>query len=177
MRMFKVKLVNYNIQPMTSTDPNIIHAFKVIQNNQEFLLGTFEIRKVLNFTKYTEHLIVGYEDVLSEDKVFPDHEQIIPLYNKQIQRKANYGKVEKIADFLCQDPAAMFPTNIVIAIPSQVIDKFEEKNNWVTITLNDIVRRELQKNEGAVFLTIIDGQHRIRGIERAIERIHSELSN
>jgi len=155
---------------------NSITARKVIQNNQEFLIGTFQIRQIRQFTKYTQHLIVDYEESQDLDKTyFINQKKIIPVYNPEIQRKTNNSKVERIADFLIYDPTAMFPTNIVIAIPNQVIDSFEEDGRDVNIILNDIVKHEINKLDGAVYLTIIDGQHRIRGIERAIERIQSEI--
>lgn len=157
---------------------NLIKARKVVQNNQEFLLGVFKISQVRNFTKYTERLIVGYKDVDDDEKVFDDQKQIVPDYNPQIQRKTNNAKVETISDFLITDPTAMFPTNIVIAIPQQVIDeKIEDKEGNTTITLNSIVKDELEKDNGDVFLTIIDGQHRIKGIERAIERLNNSINN
>jgi DGQHR domain-containing protein len=150
---------------------NIIKARKVVQNNQEFLLGVFKISQVQNFTKYTERLIVGFKEVDDID-IDGTQTQILPDYNPQIQRKTNNAKVERIADFLITDPTAMFPTNIVIAIPQQVIDeKIEDVEGNTTIFLNSIVKEELQKSSGDVFLTIIDGQHRIKGIERAIERV------
>lgn len=156
---------------------NYIQAKRVVQNNQEFLVGTFQIRQVRTFTKYTEHLIVGYEEIDDVNKIYVEQDQIRPIYNPEIQRKTNNSKVEKIADFLIHDPSAMFPTNIVIAIPNQVIDSLNETNGIVTIELNEIVKRELDKDEGKVFLTIIDGQHRIKGIERAIERINFEITS
>ncbi len=162
---------------MTSDVPNIIEARRVIQNNQEFLLGTFEIRQVRNFTKYTQHLIVGYEEVEGDDRVYGNQSQFKPIYNPEIQRKTSNTKVEGIADYLLSDPNAMFPTNIVIAVPNQVIDSLEEKGDRVTIKLNNIVKEELSKNNGSVFLTIIDGQHRIRGIESAIGRLDLEIAN
>lgn len=156
---------------------NIIKAKKVTQNNQEFLLGVFKISQVQNFTKYTERLIVGFKDVEDNEKVYEDQSQIVPDYNPQVQRKTNNAKVERIADFLIFDPTAMFPTNIVIAIPQQVVDqKEEDKDGNTTIILNSIVSQELQKKDGDVFLTIIDGQHRIKGIERAIERLKKSIS-
>lgn len=157
----------------------IIKARKVIQNNQEFLIGTFQIRQVRKFTKYTEHLIVDYEELELSDKdeFFLNQKKFSPIYNPEIQRKTNNAKVEKIADFLIYDPTAMFPTNIVIAIPNQVIDSFTDNNGLIEITLNDIVEKEIQKDDGEVYLTIIDGQHRIRGIERAIERVEIEIKN
>ena len=158
---------------------NIIKARKIVQNNQEFLLGVFSISQIRNFTKYTDRLIVGFKDVEESDKIFEDQNQIIPEYNPQIQRKTNNSKVEKIADFLITDPSAMFPTNIVIAIPQQVIDIKEIEADGVTtrIILNPIVKEELKKDDGNVFLTVIDGQHRIKVIERAIVRLEELIVN
>ena len=157
---------------------NIISAKKVIQNNQEFLLGVFKFSQISNFTKYTERLIVGYKDVDENERIFDDQKQIVPDYNPQIQRKTNNAKVEKIADFLINDPTAMFPTNIVISIPKQVIDEnIIDADGNATIKLNRIVKEELIKENGDVFLTIIDGQHRIKGIERAIERLNEAILN
>lgn len=157
---------------------NIIIAKKVTQNNQEFLLGVFSIKQIRNFTRYTERLIVGFDEISEEDRAIEDENQISPNYNSQIQRKTNNAKIERIADFLITDPNSMFPTNIVIAIPQQVIDSMTEDEDGNTkIILNKIVKEELQKSNGDVFLTIIDGQHRIKGIERAIERLNDEITN
>lgn len=157
---------------------NIIKARRVVQNNQEFLLGVFKISQVRNFTKYTERLIVGFKEIDSEEKTYEEQTQIVPIYNPQIQRKTNNAKVEKIADYLITDVTAMFPTNIVIAIPLQVIDsKTDDVEGNTEIILNPIVKEELQKENGDVLLTIIDGQHRIKGIERSIERIKNSISN
>lgn len=153
-----------------------IKARKVIQNNQEFLLGVFAMRQVKEFTRYTERLIVGYEEV-EEEFVGTNVKRFNPIYNEQIQRKTNPTKIEKIADYLINDPSALFPTNIVIAIPRQVIDSMEEDGNDVTITLSEIVKKELQKPDGDVYLTVIDGQHRIKGIESAIARLKQQISN
>lgn len=157
---------------------NIIKARKVTQNNQEFLLGVFKMSQVQNFTRYTERLIVGFKQVDEDKKAYDDLTQILPDYNPQIQRKTNNAKVERIADFLINDPTSMFPTNIVIAIPQQVIDNQEDdQNENIIITLNKVVKEELQKRNGDVFLTIVDGQHRIKGIERAIERIQESIED
>lgn len=156
---------------------NKINAIEIIQNNQEFLFGTFEIRQVREFTKYTEHLIVGFDEVDEQDQIYEYSREIRPRYNPEIQRKVNNAKVERIADFLLTDPKAMFPTNIVIAIPEEVIDNIEKNEKNVIITLNNAVNTELKKENGAVYLTIIDGQHRIRGIERAITRLNDEISS
>lgn len=157
---------------------NIIKAQKVVQNNQEFLLGVFKYSEVKDFTRYTHRIIVGIKEVDVEERIYEDQIQIIPEYNLQIQRKTNNAKVERIADFLITDPASMFPTNIVIAIPKEVIDsKTEDSNGYTELILNQVVKDELQKEEGAVFLAIIDGQHRIKGIEKAIERLSTYFAN
>ena len=158
------------------TSNNIIVARKVVQNNQEFLIGVFEIRQIKKFTRYTEHLVIGVEEVEEKDKVYAGKAQIKPVYNEHIQRHTNPTKVTNIADFLLNDPAAMFPTNLVIAIPKEVIDNYSEEGINVTITLNEIVAEELAKVSGDVYLTIIDGQHRVRGIEEAIERLTLEIT-
>ncbi len=143
---------------------NQIHASKVRQNNQEFLVGIFSIKQILSFTKYTERLIVYFDD---DNK---------PEYNKQVQRKVETSRVEKIADFLIDDPDALFPTNIVLSIPNAAIEVFEEQQNGIiSITIDRKVFSELKRADGDVYLTIIDGQHRIRGIEKAIERLESEI--
>ena len=156
---------------------NKINAIQIVQNNQEFLFGTFEIRQVREFTKFTEHLIVGYEEVDLDSQIYSSGKQVKPIYNPQIQRKVNKSKVERIADFLMTDPKAMFPTNIVIAIPEEVIDNIETNDKNVVITLNDAVNSEIKKVNGDVYLTIIDGQHRIRGVERAIIRVKEKIQS
>lgn len=156
---------------------NLIKARKVIQNNQEFLIGIFRYEQVRDFTRYTKRLIIGFNEVDEEDQVFENQKQIVPHYNPEIQRKTNNSKIEGIAEFLINDPAAMFPTNIVLGIPQIVIDKKSEDEFGNTeITLNPIVKEELRKKDGDVFLTIIDGQHRIKGIERAIEKLKEDIA-
>lgn len=144
---------------------NTITAQKVKQNNQEFFVSVFTINQVLKFTKYTERLIVGYDE---ENK---------PIYNLEIQRKVEASRVDKISDFLINNPDALFPTNLVVAIPSAAIEsiKSHQNNKIVEIELTEKVFNEIKKINGDVFLTIIDGQHRIRGIEKAIETLKIEI--
>lgn len=146
---------------------NTITAQKVTQNNQEYFIGVFTISQVLKFTKYTERLIVGYDEVNK------------PIYNPEIQRKVETSRVDKIADFLMYDPDALFPTNLVISIPSSVIERITPHQNdrIVDIELSDTVFQEIKKVNGDVFLTIIDGQHRVRGIEKAIASLYLDIDN
>src|SRR5690606_29440889 len=95
--------------------------------------------------------------------------------NEEIQREIEPSRVKKIADFLIEDPEATFPTNLVLHIPKEVIEEQKEHKNFVEITLKDRVFDELKKTSGDVYITIIDGQHRIKGIEIALDRIKSEI--
>lgn len=145
---------------------NIIEAKYVKQNRQDFLIGTFSIRRILKFTRYTERLIVGFE------------ENGEPIYNNSIQRSVEKSRVEKIADYLINDPDATFPTNIVLHIPKEIIENYDkDETDNVTIKINEKVFREVEKANGNIYITIIDGQHRIKGIEVAIERLKSIIDD
>jgi|GEM_PF-854289 len=140
-----------------------INAIPVRQNKQDFLIGVYSIENIFQFTKYTERLIVGYDE-LEE-----------PIYNEQIQRNIENSRVQKIADFLVNDPYATFPTNIVLHIPKEVIEEYIVNNDRVKIILDKKVFEEVKKSNGDIFISIIDGQHRVRGIEIAINRLKSEI--
>lgn len=155
---------------MTQMNNKIIGQV-VNQNSQEFILGVFTIKQILRFTRYTKRLIVSYD----EDER--------PIYNKQVQREVETSRVEKIADFLINDPLASFPTNIVLGIPKvsieeqRVLQYNDLNSNFIEITLKDSVFKEIEKEDGDVYITIIDGQHRIRGIEIAIKRLQSDIDS
>lgn len=146
----------------------ILNTRKITQNSQEYLLGIFKISEVLRFARYTEYTILGFDD------------DNLPITNKQVQRKLNSAKVESIAKFLINDSQAIFPTNIVLAIPNGIIDSYEEKEeNNIILTLDSKVFDEIEKRDkgedGNIFISIIDGQHRIRGIEVAIEKLEQAI--
>ena len=148
---------------MKSLDGNKIVGLPVIQNKQEFILGVFTIDQILKFTRYTERLIVNYDE---DNK---------PIYNKQIQRAVEPGRVQKIADFLINDPNATFPTNIVLSIPQAVIERQNQNKNFVEIYLDEKVFEGISSENGDVHVTVIDGQHRISGIEVAIARLKTDI--
>lgn len=143
---------------------NKIKGFLVNQNGQDFIIGKAKIKEILSYTMYTERLIIGFD----EDE--------IPIYNEHIQRKVEESRINKIADFLINDDTATFPTNIVLGIPANVIESQNVENDMLMITLKkcveDDVRKAKQGDANAhVYITIIDGQHRIAGIERAVEKL------
>lgn len=145
-----------------------IQGILITQNNQEFIIGKATIKQILTYTKYTERLIVGYD------------EKDYPIYNDHIQRKVESTRVNKIADFLINDPFAIFPTNIVLGIPYQAIESQSVQNGIVKIGIKDEVIEEVSRanlgdGNANIYITIVDGQHRIRGIEIAIQRLSEEI--
>lgn len=147
-----------------------IRGFLVSQNGQDFIIGKAKIEEVLQYTKYTERLIVGYDD------------DEIPIYNDHVQRKVDKNRVEKIADFLINDETATFPTNVVLGIPQNIIDtQTVNDDGIVNIIFNNKVVEEVEKAKNGdvdadIYVTIIDGQHRIRGIEVAIDRLQAKIA-
>ncbi|MFT4017692.1 MAG: DGQHR domain-containing protein [Agriterribacter sp.] len=147
---------------------NKIIGLPVRQNQQEFVVGVFKIGQILTFTKYTSRLIRDYD------------ENGFPIYNDEIQRQVENSRVEKIADFLINDPEATFPTNLVLHIPQEVIVQQQKHNNFIEIFIDEKVYSEVKKeilhtSSGDIYISIIDGQHRIRGIEIAIERLNRDI--
>jgi DGQHR domain-containing protein len=141
-----------------------IETFNIKQNNQGFLLGIFKMSDLRNFVRFTERIVIEFD------------ENNRPIYNDDIQRKISPSKVEGIADFLIHDIDAFFPTNVVVSIPSTAIEELQEIDDKHTnIYLKDSVIRENLKADGDIYITIIDGQHRIAGIERAIKKTLDEI--
>lgn len=149
----------------------IIRTQRVEQNNQEFLLGVFRIEDILKFTRYTEYTILGFDEE-NDNK---------PITRSEVQRKLIPSKVNSIVDFLIHDPLAIFPTNLVISIPNHVISEqsYNEESGIYEIHLDRKVYSEVKKidsgNSGDIYLSIIDGQHRVRGIEKTIELLKEEI--
>ena len=148
----------------------IIKGFPVSQNGQDFIIGKAPIEEVLKYTRYTERLIIAYDE---EEK---------PIYNEHVQRKVDSSRTRQIANFLLNDKEAIFPTNIVLDIPINIIESQEEKDGIISLTLIDNVAEQIDKakrdgnDKADIFVTIIDGQHRIRGIEVAIEELTKRIN-
>lgn len=149
----------------------ILKTQRVEQNNQEFLLGIFSIKDILKFTRHTEYTILGFDEE-NDNK---------PITKPEIQRKLIPSKVNSIVNFLINDPLAIFPTNLVISIPNHVISEqiFDETTGWYQIHLEEKVFSEVEKIDsgrvGDIYLSIIDGQHRVRGIEKTIHFLKDEI--
>ncbi len=151
-------------------EKTIIKGFPVSQNGQDFILGKASIGEIIRYTMYTERLIIAYDE---EER---------PIYNEHVQRKVDSSRTRQIANFLLNDREAIFPTNIVLNIPINIIDSQEENDGIITLTLVDNVAEQIEKarcegsDKADIFVTIIDGQHRIRGIEVAIEELSKRIN-
>ena len=146
----------------------VIKGFPVVQNDQEFIIGKMKINDLLRFAKYTERVIIGYDE---EEK---------PIYNKHVQRKVEQARVNKIADYLINDKEATFPTNIVLGVPIEAIQEQQKKEDIIEIHLIEDVFHQIEKSkqtgeDTGSYITIIDGQHRVRGVEIAIDKLTQEL--
>lgn len=137
-----------------------ITGLKVQQGNYQFILQKITVAELRGFTRFTERILMG----LDEDEK--------PIYNEYFQRKLDLNKVNKIADFLIDDPNSIFPTNIVLAVPEEVITVVEDNESNLAFEIAAKVINELERN---VYITIVDGQHRIRGIEVALERLTKDI--
>lgn len=142
---------------------NTIEGFPIIQNQQDFIIGKFSISQIFKFTRYTSRILNSFD------------ENGKPIYNNEIQREIENPRANKIADFLIEDPEATFPTNIVLHIPKEAIEEQKEHLKFVEIKIKQEVFDELNKENGDVYITVIDGQHRIRGIEIALKRIKDDI--
>lgn len=148
-----------------------IKGFLVSQNGQDFIIGKAKIGEILTYTRYTERVIIGFDE---DEK---------PIYNNHVQRKVESSRVNKIADFLVNDTQATFPTNIVLGVPMSIIESQSQTDDGIIeVIFSDIVYEQVNlaktgQNDTDVYVTIIDGQHRIRGIEVAVERLEKEINN
>ncbi|MBL4586842.1 MAG: DGQHR domain-containing protein, partial [Flavobacteriales bacterium] len=160
-----------NWMSMQKTESLVLPTRRVLQNNQEYLLGVFKIQDVLAFTRYSEYTILSFDEE-NDNK---------PETSKEVQRKISPSKVKSISDFLILDKLAMFPTNLVVAIPDHVIVSQTEDplTGTVNIHLSTKVSREIEKidrgSKGDVYLTIIDGQHRVAGIQHAFKTLKADI--
>ncbi len=146
-----------------------IKGFPVYQNGQDFIIGTAKISDLLKYTMFTERLVVDFDE---DEK---------PIYSNTIQRKVEKSRANQIADFLINDETATFPTNIVLGIPLCAIATQCIDDNIITLTFKDeVIQGIAQAKQGAneydIYVTIIDGQHRVRGIELAMEQLQKDPS-
>jgi DGQHR domain-containing protein len=147
---------------MTSnSNHNIIEIVcrKVTQNYVEFLVGSVQAKDLIQLVTVTHRAIIGFDE---EGK---------PIYNKQIQRKPSTHRVNAIKDYLLNDKFATFPNNILVSVPSVVMNKevqYNEICNTYTISI-DKSKINITDKDNPLYLQIFDGQHRFRGIQEVIK--------
>lgn len=81
-----------------------------------------------------------------------------------VQREASNIRVSEIANY-CKDPDAAFPTPIIISIKSSDFQQDSEIGS-IEVSEGEGIVMQVSPSLGEVF-EIIDGQHRIKGIEKA----------
>ena len=82
--------------------------------------------------------------------------------NDGVQREASNKRINEISNY-CKDPDATFPTPIIISIKSS-----DFKDDSLKVIEGVGIALQVSPSLGRVF-EIIDGQHRIKGIEKAYE--------
>lgn len=75
--------------------------------------------------------------------------------NRGVQRNMSNDRANAIARY-CADPDAVFPTPIVVSVDKDA-----------AVTLDEVNGRLIIKNEKEIIGDVIDGQHRLWGIERS----------
>jgi DGQHR domain-containing protein len=147
-----------NSEINSNNSVNII-CRKVSQNNVDFLVGSIKARDLLNLVSVTHRAIIGFD------------EDGFPIYNDKIQRKPSPTRVNSIKNYLLTDKFATFPNNILVSIPSIVLNQeisFNSICDTYTISI-DQSKIRLNDESSPLYLQVFDGQHRFRGIQEAIK--------
>lgn len=136
-----------------------IKCQKVVQNNVDFFIGKISAQELISISSVTQRIITGWDD---ENK---------PIYNKQVQRKPSASRVKAIKDFLINDEIACFPNSILVSLPSVLLRSEIDEINPVLDIDNSLIDFT---SEEPIYLQIIDGQHRFKGIEEAIKELEGK---
>lgn len=94
-----------------------------------------------------------------------------PYNDTGIQRKLNINRVNDIAKY-CETDSAMFPTPIILSGKSEFFSFFREKEDDKQIEYENLNNGYIEINEDLIkdnhkFFSIVDGQHRLAGIEKS----------
>lgn len=92
-----------------------------------------------------------------------------PYNSTGIQRKLNMNRVKEIARY-CEEKSAMFPTPIILSADSDYFNFYSDDNKEMEYTNIESGFLEIN-NEKIIrdkkFLSIVDGQHRLAGINES----------
>lgn len=104
-----------------------------------------------------------------------------PYNSTGIQRKLNLKRVKEIAQY-CEDPAAMFPTPIILSGKSKYFnfynqdsDELEKKDGYIDLSSGFVEIESEKIIKDGNFLSIVDGQHRLSGIENSQDSTKFDL--
>lgn len=93
------------------------------------------------------------------------HYVVNDRYSKNgVQREVSKKRVSEIANY-CKDPDAAFPTPIIISVKTSDFQQDSEIGS-IEVGEGDGIVMQVSPSLGKIF-EIIDGQHRIQGIEKA----------
>jgi DGQHR domain-containing protein len=133
---------------------------KASQTSFEFLIGTIKAKELIPLSTVTHRAIIGFDD------------DGMPLYNKQIQRKPSSSRVKSIKDYLINDKFATFPNNLLISVPSVVLDReitYDQNCGNYELVIDER-KINVTDKDAPLYLQIFDGQHRFAGIIEAIKQ-------
>lgn len=96
-----------------------------------------------------------------------------PYNSTGIQRLLSQKRVNDIAAF-CEEKSAMFPTPIIVSAKSNVVKFYDEKreplqDKYINLEEGFIEIDRKKISENMLFFSIVDGQHRLAGIEKYFE--------
>lgn len=136
------------------SDSLIISALKVKQPVGDIFVGVLDAQELLKICEFE------FRKVLTDDS--PDVEFM------GIQRPYNEKRVKEIAAYV-KTTDATFPTAIVISIDDRCTIVEDDGSSLVTILVSDFVDEENEENSVPLgsAARIIDGQHRLKGLEEA----------
>lgn len=114
-----------------------------------------------------------YITTINSNEVIPISQSNVrnPYNHTGIQRKLNQKKVNTIAEY-CKKGTAMFPTPIILSGESKYFKFYNHKNEEYDEEINNLKNGFVEIDKEAIikdgkFLSIVDGQHRLRGIEKS----------
>lgn len=133
-----------------------IQCEKVVQNNVDFYIGKLKAEEFLDIASVTHRIITGWD------------EKNQPIYNNHVQRKPNQSRVTAVKNFLLKDEIACFPNSILVALPSTLLVEEIDDNNPVLKIDKSLIKLD---SEEPIYVQIIDGQHRFKGLKDAIKEL------
>ena len=92
-----------------------------------------------------------------------------PYNSTGIQRKLNMDRVKEIAKY-CKEKTAMFPTPIILSADSNYFNFYSDDNTemeYMNIESGFLEIDDKKIIQDKKFLSIVDGQHRLYGIDRS----------